>query len=322
MAEAQRTIPRPAPGDAPLVSIVIPCYKHAHFLGEAIESALAQTYAHVEVLVIDDGSPDRTADVAARYPAVRYVRQVNQGLSAARNRGLAESRGAYVIFLDADDRLRPEAAAIGVEELEAHRDSAFVSGMYRNIAEDGSPLPTPPFPRLAGSDQYRELLLRNHIGAPSTVMYRRAVLDIVGGFDVAESPAADYELYLRIARQFPVHRHPAVVSEYRRYPTSMSRNAGVMLGSVVRVLRAQRRHVKGNPAREDACKRALRHYKSHYGERLIGHVRGHARARRWSDAMRGAVVLLRYHPRAFFIHVFRKAYCVLTRRAGGDPITT
>ena len=91
--------------EAALVSVVIPCYNQAHFLGEAIESVLAQTYPHLEIVVVDDGSTDNTGEVAARYPGVRYVRQENQGLAAARNTGLRHSSGDYLVFLDADDRL-------------------------------------------------------------------------------------------------------------------------------------------------------------------------------------------------------------------------
>jgi glycosyltransferase involved in cell wall biosynthesis len=304
-----------APEGARLVSVVIPCYRHARFLGEAIESVLAQTYPDVEVVVVDDGSPDDTAAVAARYGAVRYVRQTNQGLAAARNRGLQESRGHYVVFLDADDRLRPEALALGAAELDTHPDSAFVSAAFCNIAEDGSPLPTPPWPLDVGSDHYRELLLRNHIGVHATVMYRRSVLDAVGGFDVSRRAGEDYDLYLRIARGFPIHRHAGVVAEYRRYPTSMSRNAARMLRAMMRILRAQRRHVRGHPAYEDAYKRGVRHFQNLYGERLVDRVREDVRAHRWQPAIAGGLVLLVYHPRAFVTHVYRKTYCMISRRS-------
>ena len=77
----------------PLASVVIPCYKQAHFLPQAIESALSQTHRPVEVIVVDDGSPDNTAAVVARYPQVRYLRQENRGLGGARNSGFRISNG-------------------------------------------------------------------------------------------------------------------------------------------------------------------------------------------------------------------------------------
>src|SRR5215213_3125487 len=103
---------------SPLVSVVIPCYNQAHFLGEAIESVLAQSYPNFEIVVVDDGSTDDTSEVAGSYPKVRLVRQENQGLSGARNAGLARSEGEYVVFLDADDRLRPEALEAHLEHFE------------------------------------------------------------------------------------------------------------------------------------------------------------------------------------------------------------
>ena len=92
---------------APLVSVVIPCYNSARYLGETIESVLAQTYARVEVIVVDDGSTDATPKIAQSYP-VQYVYQTNRGISAARNAGVVHSRGKYVQFLDHDDRLLPD----------------------------------------------------------------------------------------------------------------------------------------------------------------------------------------------------------------------
>src|SRR5215204_5307150 len=121
---------------APLVSVIIPCYNQAHFLGEAIESVLAQSYPHFEIIVVDDGSTDNTFEVASHYSKVRLIRQENRGVSRARNAGLRESEGSYVVFLDADDRLLPGALDAGLECFEAHPESAFVDGDYRYIGAD------------------------------------------------------------------------------------------------------------------------------------------------------------------------------------------
>jgi glycosyltransferase involved in cell wall biosynthesis len=95
---------------APLVSIVIPCYNQAAFLPEALDSALAQTYRPVEVIVVNDGSPDNTEEVAKQYGhRIRYLARPNGGVSAARNTGIAHLQGDYIKFLDADDSLHPEA---------------------------------------------------------------------------------------------------------------------------------------------------------------------------------------------------------------------
>src|SRR5690606_28150709 len=128
----------PSEPDTPLVSVVITAYNHARFLGEAIESARGQTYPHVEVVVVDDGSTDDVQSVMAQYADVQTVWQPNQGLSAARNTGLRNSNGTFVIFLDADDRLRPSAAAAGLACFSTHPDSAFVSGDHVRIDAEGA----------------------------------------------------------------------------------------------------------------------------------------------------------------------------------------
>src|SRR5919205_3439354 len=169
---------------AELVSVVIPCYNQAHFLAEAIESVLEQTYPHFEIVVVDDGSTDNTSEVASGYypsEKVRLLRQENKGLSAARNRGLAESRGEYVVFLDSDDRLLAEALEVGVGELESHPGCAFVWGRCRFVAADGSPLLRLEQERVEG-DPHIELLRAGPILVPA-VVYRRSIFEVVGGFD-------------------------------------------------------------------------------------------------------------------------------------------
>src|SRR5882724_3232103 len=113
-ARESRAVIEPVPlrslPDTPVVSVIIPCYNQGHFLTDAIESVLGQTYSRVEVIVVDDGSTDATSNIASAYRDVRYVRQENQGLARARNRGLRGTVGECVVFLDSDDRLRPRAA--------------------------------------------------------------------------------------------------------------------------------------------------------------------------------------------------------------------
>ena len=108
----------------PLVSVIIPCYNSARYLAETIESVLAQTYPRVEIILIDDGSTDATAQIAQDYP-VNYVYQANRGISAARNSGFLHSQGKYVLFLDHDDRLLPRGVEAGVKLLEEHPECAI-----------------------------------------------------------------------------------------------------------------------------------------------------------------------------------------------------
>jgi glycosyltransferase involved in cell wall biosynthesis len=284
-------------GGMPLVSVLIPCYNQAHFLSEAIESVLAQTYPHFEVIVVDDGSTDNTSEVAGRYPEkkVRLIRQDNRGLSRARNRGLSESEGEYVVFLDSDDRLLPGALEVGLEHLHSHPECAFVSGHYRYIAADGSALP-PPAPPYVGGDHYLKLLRRNYIGMHAAVIYRREVFESVGGFRGSVDAAEDYDLYLRIARKFPICCHDEVVAEYRRHAANMSADPALMLKTVLAVLRSQREHLKESKHHQQAYKAGVRFWQGYYGVQLAHKVLADVRDHEWRWALRDALVLLRHYP--------------------------
>jgi SAM-dependent methyltransferase len=260
-------VPRVASPEPPLVSIVVVCYNQAHYLAEAIDSAIAQRYPSVEILVIDDGSTDDTAKVAAGYAAVRYVHQRNRGLAAARNTGLRMSSGQYIVFLDADDKLLPDAVQAGIDCFREFPDSAFVSGRYRNIFSDGSPAPTDA-PQEVGSDHYGHLLEGNYIGMHATVLYRRETIEAAGGFSESLRACEDYELYLRIARRWSIRMHPALTAEYRQHDTNMSKNRMMMLRSVLHVLKRERRYVR-DPRHCRALCRGRRVWKDYYGSLLL-----------------------------------------------------
>src|SRR5262249_47608813 len=284
-----------------LVSVVIPCYRQAHFLPEAIESALRQTYPDVEIIVVDDGSPDDTSIVAARYANVRCVRQPNRGLPAARNAGLAASAGEYVVFLDADDRLTVDALQLGVRELARDRDCAFVAGNQELIDENGTLVPVPPR-RPITANHYCELLKENFIWCPANVIYRRSVFDEVGAFDTSLAASEDYDLYLRIARRFPVRTHDRIVARYRVHRASMSTNSIRMLRSTLKVLRSQRRHVTSDPVLAAARESGIRRYRQFYGLRLISQIAVDMRVRRWRQVVPESLVALWYCPSTFTDH--------------------
>lgn len=253
--------------EAEKVSIIIPCYKQAHYLGEAIASVLAQSYQNFEIVVVDDGSPDNTAEIAAQYP-VRYIRQDNQGLSGARNTGIRESRGKYLVFLDADDRLTPNALEDGLVCLKTHPEFAFISGHHRYIKGDGSLLNEYP-PEPIDDDHYIALLKRNYVGMHAAVMYQRFVFDAVGGFDTSLKSCEDYDLYLRIARKFPIYRHPSITAEYRWHDSNMTHNSSRMLSTAITVLRSQWPFVRTNANQIKAYCEGLRFCRNHFGQKLL-----------------------------------------------------
>src|SRR3954469_7166587 len=135
----------------PLISVVIPVYNGEAFLDQAIESALAQTWPRTEVVVVDDGSTDRSAEIAGSYP-VELVRQENRGVGAARNRGVDAANGELLSFLDQDDMLRPEKLERQLEALLAEPEAGMSSCQMRVFLEPGCPVPDWIDPDLLGRD--------------------------------------------------------------------------------------------------------------------------------------------------------------------------
>jgi hypothetical protein len=281
LSQARDAVPRsaallgaaslPHSGEPGLVSVVIPCSNHAHYLGEAIESVVVQTYPGFEILVVDDGSTDDTAKVAERFSEVRLVRQEDAGVAVARNAGFRASTGAYLVFLDADDRLAPEALATGLQTLYFRPDCAFVSGRYRFISEAGDLIEEHP-PDVIGADHFEALLRVNYIGHGGTVMYRRAAVEVMNGFDPSFTACEEYDLYLRIARLFPVTPHFRVVADYRRHASKTSQDPALMLRTSLRALLWQRDAVCGSSSREAAWQAGLARCAEDYGAPFVDGV--------------------------------------------------
>ena len=174
-----------------LVSIIIPCYNYARYLGEAIESALAQTYEPIEIIVVDDGSTDDSAEVASRYPVI-VIRQPNQGVCIAGNRGFAAAHGTFVLRLDADDRLAPTYVEETVAVLRDHPEAHFA---YTAAAYFGARQGTYPIEPFA----VESLAERNYVNA--SALMRRDSLCRVGGYNpnMAAGRYEDWDLWLSFA---------------------------------------------------------------------------------------------------------------------------
>jgi glycosyltransferase involved in cell wall biosynthesis len=287
-----------------LVSVVIPCFNQAHYLAEAIESILGQTYPELEIIVVDDGSADNSYEIAARYPGVRCVRQSHQGVAAARNHGLTESQGPFVIFLDADDRLLPHAVESGIRALTARPHIAFVAGKPRDIAGDGRVIRGGAQP-LITQDHYINLLKDCFIWSGSSLIYRRSALEAVDGFNEQLTAADDYELYLKLARRFPVFCHDTVVTEYRRHGSNSTRDAALVLRSQLQVLREQRPQLRSR-AESTARRAGGRSTRDKQGRALVEQTITAVRRREWRHAWRGLLTLIRSYPMGVF-HLVREA---------------
>lgn len=237
---------------SPMVSVIIPCYRQAHFLGEAISSALTQTYHNLETIVVDDGSPDKTAEVAAEHQ-VRYIWQSHSGLASARNKGLNASTGEYIVFLDADDRLTIDALEVGINLLNHLSDCAFVYGSCSLIDREGAPLAF-SHRKPIETDHYRELFRENYILTPGCAIFRRQTLMQVRGFDECFTRGCeDLDLYLRITKYWPIHGHGRVVLQHRKHRNSMSRKRINMARALNDVLRKHKRDIKGDRELEKIC---------------------------------------------------------------------
>jgi Glycosyl transferase family 2 len=257
---------RPFEDGAETVSVVIPCFRQAHFLPEAIESVLAQDHGSIEIVVVDDGSPDNVGGVAARYPGVGYLRRRNGGLAAARNAGLAEAGGDFVLFLDSDDRLLAQAIRRGLEELRADPEAMMAAGTWQLIGEEGEPLPADPPQQPPRA--FPALLESCFISTPAAVLYRRELFRRIGGFDPEVSASADYDLYLRTAARFPVRLHPRPVAEYRRHGANMTRDPELIMAAETTVLERQAPLVEEDPELLAALRRGIERSRRYHGERL------------------------------------------------------
>jgi glycosyltransferase involved in cell wall biosynthesis len=247
--------PSPSSSTA-MISIIVPVYNQARYLGEAIESVRSQSYPNREILVIDDGSSDDPAAVVARYEGSRLIRQDNAGTAAARNRGIRESRGELLVLLDADDRLLPGALDRGVEALSSRPDFAFVFGRARMMDSRGISLPIIQAPNRE-ADTYRALLERCPIWNPGSVMCRRFIFEQGVSFDPSMSYCSDYLFYLTVARRWPTASHDALVSEYRQHEKAKSAHGARMMRYLLRALRAQTEFVRGSPRWRAARRRGI-----------------------------------------------------------------
>ncbi len=198
------------------VSVVIPAYNGAKFLGTAIDSALAQTWTDQEIIVVDDGSNDDTGQVVARYGnAVRYLWQKNAGTSVTRNRGIAEAQGEYIAFLDQDDWWAPNKLELQVAALEANPEAALVYTDFETHRSDGSIVNSYLKSRPRAHGWVLDQLLQSNMILPSTVLARRAALLEAGGFDPAIRYTEDIDLWLRMAARWQFTVIPRVLA-YRK----------------------------------------------------------------------------------------------------------
>lgn len=208
--------------DPALISVVMPCYNAAPYVEEAIDSVLQQTYPHVELIVVDDGSSDGSNQIieqmSARHPGrIRVVHQTNSGPYAARNTGLSHASGNFVAFLDADDTWHPDALSeMHAAMTETLADMAYCG--WQNVGESAANTQPHIPPNYAELDA-AALFLKSCPWPINGVLIRRQLIDALRGFSERRPTAMDYDLWLRaLASQPTVVRVPRALAFYRRYP--------------------------------------------------------------------------------------------------------
>ena len=214
-----------------LVSVVIPTFNYGRFVGDAVESALGQTYPHLEVIVVDDGSTDDTQRILKRFKSrIRYVYQNNRGLSAARNTGVRLANGDWVALLDADDRWHPHKTEVQLAAGQSIADVGLIGSLPTAL------LP----PELDAAPSIRVLAVRDFLlsirTGPSGTLIRRKCFDAVGLFDESLKSVEDRDMWLRIAARFPAVQISSPCWWYRPHEGQMSRGAARMLENYERVL--------------------------------------------------------------------------------------
>ena len=224
----------------PTVSVVIPTFNRSELVVEAIESVLAQSVIPTEILVIDDGSEDDTRDrLSPLSVRIKYVYQNNRGVSAARNRGLKEASGNIIAFLDADDIWHPEKLAVQLQVLSRFPEVGIVSTTRFDWPRDVIPEygERDIFGSLA-QVYWEQLAVRNFLDT-SSIVVRREVLDLVGGFDDQLQGPEDHDLWLRIAEVTNFLHINIPLTGYRQTPGSLSKQADRMLRDKYRMLQKQ-----------------------------------------------------------------------------------
>jgi glycosyltransferase involved in cell wall biosynthesis len=220
----------------PLVTIIIPAYNCERYIGETLESVRKQTFQNFEVLVVDDGSTDNQRAVIESFVKVddriKYIFQKNQGVSAARNNGFARSSGQYIAFLDSDDiwhsdnlehkvsALREsDAGLVHSDALIINENSEIIDGFLSGI-----------------SGRVLEPLLLwdgTQIPGPSSILVKREVVEVVGGFDENLSTSADKDFFFRVAAQYPIAKVPLTTWRYRKHVNNMHKNIKLMEHDII-----------------------------------------------------------------------------------------
>lgn len=243
----------------PLVTVVVACYNHGPYIEECLTSILAQTYPRVELLVIDDGSSDDSAERIRRLQAIHsfdFIVQDNRGLTATLNAAFARARGEFLVPFGSDDVMLPERLSIQVDYMAAHPEVGICGGNMELMRSDGTLFPDReqnrdvPYRSLSFDDIFLER--KPCVPAP-TLLIRREAFEAVGGFDPGIR-LEDLYIQLKIARSgYAVDALNAVLARYRKHPSNSYKNIRFMTEAILRIYADYSEH----PEYRRVCDRLL-----------------------------------------------------------------
>jgi GT2 family glycosyltransferase len=328
----------PRRGD-PRVSVVIPAYNRERYLGPTIESVLAQTFESWELVVYDDGSTDRTLDVAMSYaaadPRIKVGRGPNRGVAAARNQGFAlTAAGAeFVVFLDSDDLWEPDALQTLLAMLDERRDYVATHCLARCIDDDGRLVPGDDLEQRSRDRRgfrgrrvvpvppqdpttFAALVYHYWMVTPGTLLLRRDIVERVGGFDPATAPADDSDLAIRVSRHGDIGFVDRPLLRWRRHPDTLTNTSDRWSAAALRVRAKTLTDLSNTPGQRQAMRAAYL-----YAVRTMLHDARRARAKpAYGDAVHEAlkaVQLGQAYIRADLTMYLRRAAFALKSRAWG-----
>lgn len=283
----------------PRCSVIVPAYNAGRYLAETIGSVFRQTVPDWELVVVDDGSEDDTAAVARRFsdPRFRFISQANAGVSAARNRGMRDASAPLVVFLDSDDRLRPDALERFIAALDAAPDAVAAYGEAVIMDESGKVFGPGRKPLFAGrpeGDVLEALVQRNFV-LVGAICARRETVEAAGGFQVGLKVSEDWVLWCRLAARGPfVYLGPGPVLEYRHAPASVTRSTAFDLRYSIECIEA----VFNDPIIREKLREcdlaAIRRRRDAEMYAFLGAQQ--LRARHWRDARRSFAACLARRP--------------------------
>ena len=271
----------------PKVSVIIPTYNRADYLPQALRSVFDQSLSPSEVIVVDDGSSDGTADLVRGFrPAVRYIWQDHRGVSAARNLGLDEARGEVIAWLDADDLWEPDFLAASISHLEDQKLDGVYTGCI-HIDAEGNTLPQHGDRVVPPSELYSSLIDGNFIATPAIVL-RKECYNQVDPFDTALSICEDYDMWLRLAREFTIAGLAAPLVKIRVHDSNTVGDAAAFSQFRLALVRKHFGPPTGDPVTWPEAKQ--RAYAHAYREVALRHRRSGEGAERWQSIEKAVTI--------------------------------